>query len=884
MLGGVEVIIGMDVITEMGGVEIGGAHGVRFGREWPGGQGGSPQVSLEGEGDEGAVVETEPHCAISDVDFHAELKDGRWTVEWVWKDKPPVLQKQIGCYESTLRGGSRREFEEEVDRWVDEGILRPWEGEERGGVLPLMAVVQSTKKKVRPVLDYRELNEHVACHTGGDGIDICGEALREWRRMSGSAAIVDLKAAYLQIHVAERLWRYQLVRYKGKLYCLTRLGFGLNSAPKIMASILRTVLGQSERVRVATNSYIDDILVDETKVKGEEVVGHLREFGLVAKPPVPMAGGAALGLRLREGEDGELQFRRGNEVPKIEGELSRRQLFSVCGKLVGHYPIAGWLRVACSYIKRTAGGTGWADKVGQRTVQQMAEVLDRVEREDPVRGQWHVPRSSEGVVWCDASSLALGVVLEIGGVEVEDAAWLRKKEDVGHINVAELDAVLRGVNLALQWDLREIEIRTDSATVLSWLRSTINSEGRVKTKGAAEMLVKRRLGVLSELVEEVGLSLQVTFVPSAKNKADGLTRVKRSWLSTAAKAVGVSAVAMADPVVKQGHDRHHMGVDRTLYLARLVEPTTSREEVERVVRECIPCQSIDPAPSSHRRGRLDVRESWKRLAIDVTHYRHRTYLSMVDCGSGRFAIWRELRTENASEVASVLEQLFLERGPVDEALMDNSPSFRSEVLRQTLERWKVRPYYRAAYRPNGNGIVERNHRTIKAMAERSQISPQEAVFWYNMTPRVGQADETVPHRAVYGYAWRHPDVPPPEPETDEGEPAVTVGEEVWVKPPSVRCTSQWGRGIVTGVNSANNISVDGVPRHILDIRRLFRQDNDVAGDQCGEEPGADLSESEGQGATVTKAAPRRSGRIRSQPVWHRDYEMTEGPVGGEGPE
>ncbi|GAB1602550.1 uncharacterized protein LOC115217275, partial [Argonauta hians] len=157
---------------------------------------------------------------------------------------------------------------------------------------------------------------------------------------------------------------------------------------------------------------------------------------------------------------------------------------------------------------------------------------------------------------------------------------------------------------------------------------------------------------------------------------------------------------------------------------------------------------------------------------------------MVDCGSGRFAIWRELRTENVSEVASVLEQLFLERGPVDEVLMDNSPSFRSEVLRQTLERLKVRPYYRAAYRPNGNGIVERNHHIIKAMAERSQISPQEAVFWYNMTPRVGQADETVPHRA-------------------------------------------WGRGIVTGVNSANNISVDGVPRHILDIRRLFRQDNDV---------------------------------------------------------
>ena len=47
----------------------------------------------------------------------------------------------------------------------------------------------------------------------------------------------------------------------------------------------------------------------------------------------------------------------------------------------------------------------------------------------------------------------------------EDAAWLRKKDDYDHINIAELEAVVRGVNLALKWGLREIEVVTDSATV-----------------------------------------------------------------------------------------------------------------------------------------------------------------------------------------------------------------------------------------------------------------------------------------------------------------------------------------------------------------------------------------------------------------------------------
>ena len=70
--------------------------------------------------------------------------------------------------------------------------------------------------------------------------------------------------------------------------------------------------------------------------------------------------------------------------------------------------------------------------------------------------------------------------------------------------------------------------------------------------------------------------------------------------------------------------------------------------------------------------------------------------------------------------------------------MDNSTVFRSLAMTAFMERWKVRSFFRAAYRPSGNGIVERHHRTIKAMAERGSISPLEATFWYNMSPRSGQ--------------------------------------------------------------------------------------------------------------------------------------------------
>ena len=54
------------------------------------------------------------------------------------------------------------------------------------------------------------------------------------------------------------------------------------------------------------------------------------------------------------------------------------------------------------------------------------------------------PQCHVGNVWCDASLIGLVVVLQMEGVVVENAAWLRKKEDNTHINVAELEAVVKG--------------------------------------------------------------------------------------------------------------------------------------------------------------------------------------------------------------------------------------------------------------------------------------------------------------------------------------------------------------------------------------------------------------------------------------------------------
>ena len=59
-------------------------------------------------------------------------------------------------------------------------------------------------------------------------------------------------------------------------------------------------------------------------------------------------------------------------------------------------------------------------------------------------------------VWVDASSLAIGVLLEKNGAAIEDACWLRPTNDAAHINLAELDAVMKGCQPGTPVESQEI--------------------------------------------------------------------------------------------------------------------------------------------------------------------------------------------------------------------------------------------------------------------------------------------------------------------------------------------------------------------------------------------------------------------------------------------
>ena len=76
------------------------------------------------------------------------------------------------------------------------------------------------------------------------------------------------------------------------------------------------------------------------------------------------------------------------------------------------------------------------------------DMIERVRSE--VKGNWYVPEMRQGVLWCDASHVTTG------REEVEDV-WLRKRRNYGHVNIVELDAALKGINLALNWCLQIVK-------------------------------------------------------------------------------------------------------------------------------------------------------------------------------------------------------------------------------------------------------------------------------------------------------------------------------------------------------------------------------------------------------------------------------------------
>ena len=116
-----------------------------------------------------------------------------------------------------------------------------------------------------------------------------------------------------------------------------------------------------------------------------EILSWMRHwrYGLECKPAERVADGArVLGLEVW-GKREELRWKRNNAFGEVPDTLTRRSVFSFCGKLIGHLPVCGWLRVATAFMKRRANSSTstWDEEIYDESLRAMMEDTVRRVRE-----------------------------------------------------------------------------------------------------------------------------------------------------------------------------------------------------------------------------------------------------------------------------------------------------------------------------------------------------------------------------------------------------------------------------------------------------------------------------------------------------------------------
>ena len=85
-------------------------------------------------------------------------------------------------------------------------------------------------------------------------------------------------------------------------------------------------------------------------------------------------------------------------------------------------------------------------------------------------------------------------------------------DDGSHINVADLESELKGISLAVSWKMKYFRIVTDSSSVFNCVKSIIGRNRNIKTRCLSEALVRRRLKLIEDTINEYDLQLSISLL------------------------------------------------------------------------------------------------------------------------------------------------------------------------------------------------------------------------------------------------------------------------------------------------------------------------------------------------------------------------------------
>jgi len=98
----------------------------------------------------------------------------------------------------------------------------------------------------------------------------------------------------------------------------------------------------------------------------------------------------------------------------------------------------------------------------------------------------------------------------------------------------------------------------------------------------------------------------------------------------------------------------------------------------------------------------------RRLGVPVPYV-----MTVVDHYS-RFVKCYPLKSKHTQAVVEALSQYVADCGAPQGIVPDNGGEFTSQAFQQFCQKHLITLYYTTPYQPQGNGVVERRHRTLKS--------------------------------------------------------------------------------------------------------------------------------------------------------------------------
>ena len=412
-------------------------------------------------------------------------------IEFVDNELTGLLEKQVIKLVEPVRG-----------QWISNIFLRP-----------------KQNGKFRMILDLTELNklikyEHFKMFNLRTALDLIKPG--DWM------ASADLTDAYYSVPINEKHKKFLRFFWKGKILEYQALPNGLSPGPRVFTKLLKPLYSSMAEKGHTSFPYIDDSFVlGETKNECREAVKDLvqgfEDLGFtinrqksVLQPTQRLTflgfeiDSVEMNVSLTEEKKGKIQLVAGQilgqELPII------REVAGLVGLLVAYTPAVEYAgahfkaleRDKIRALKRAKGNFNdymWISVKGKEDILWWLENLDNpreIRREDPTVE-----------LFTDASMEGWGAHT---GHDQTGGRW--HHQEIEHINVLELKAILFGLKSLCRGKKTHIRIRTDSTTALAYVKNM----GGTKSEACAEVATE-----IWDWAQTNECWLSITHIPGVEN-------------------------------------------------------------------------------------------------------------------------------------------------------------------------------------------------------------------------------------------------------------------------------------------------------------------------------------------------------------------------------